>query len=99
MSTNLEYSERKRPRKRESRRQAREAQREKERQRARTRDKKTKETSFVERTTLKFCSGGEKMRNAGGHQGEMSGSEKKKGEQEHLRRFPIKRVTRKILEV
>ena len=39
------------------------------------------------------------MRNAGGHQGEMSGSEKKKVEQEHLRLFPIKRVTRKILEV
>ena len=30
----------------------------------------TKETNFGGRKTLKFCSGGEKMRNASGHQGE-----------------------------
>ena len=56
---------------RESRRQASEAQREIERQRARARDKKqqqkqqqqTKETNFLGRTTWKFFSGGEKIRN------------------------------------
>ena len=34
---------------------------------------------FVGRTTLKFCNGGDKMRNASGHQCKvkMSGSEKK----------------------
>ena len=31
----------------------------------------------------KFHSGGEQMRNASGQQGEMSGSEKNKSEQEH----------------
>ena len=61
MSTNLEYRERQR--KRESRRQAREPQREKELQRARVGDK---ESLFVGRTTRKFCSGGEKMRNPSG---------------------------------
>ena len=30
---------------------------------------------------MQFCSGGEKMRNPSGHQGEMSGSEKSKQEQ------------------
>ena len=66
MSTNLEYRETQR--KRESRRQASEAQRDKERQRARARDKKNRRRHFfVGRTTRKFCSGGEKMRNASGH--------------------------------
>ena len=51
MSTNLEYRAGERQRKRESRRQASEAQREKGRQRSRARDKKTKETFFVGRTT------------------------------------------------
>ena len=40
------------------------------RERARARDKKTTEKNFVGRNTLKFYSGGEKMRNASGHQGE-----------------------------
>ena len=80
MSTNLEYRARERQRKRESRRQASEAQREKGRQRFRARDKKQRRHFFVGRTTWKFCSGGDKMRNASGHQckEKMSGSEKKK---------------------
>ena len=46
-------------------------------------------TFFVGRTTLKFCSGGEKMRNASGHQGE---NERlwKKSEKERVRKFPHK---------
>ena len=65
MFTNLEYRERERQRKRENRRRASEARREKkERRRARARDK---EPFFVGRTTW-ICSGGEKMRNASGHQ-------------------------------
>ena len=66
--------------KEESRWQASEAQREKGRQRSRAKDKKRKETFFVGRATLKFFSGGDKIRNASGHQCKMkmSGSEKKK---------------------
>ena len=65
--------------KRESRRQASEAQREKGRQRSRARDKKQRRHFFVGRTTWKFCSGGDKMRNSSGHQCKvkMSGSENK----------------------
>ena len=73
MSTFLEYRERERQRKRESRRQA-----SKERQRARGREK-SKGDFFVGRTTWKFCSGGEKVRNASGHQGESERQWKKKG--------------------
>ena len=82
MSTNLEYRARERQRKRESRRQASEAQREKGRQRSRARDKKQRRHFFVGRTTWKFCRGGDKMRNASGHQckEKMSGSEKKVSE-------------------
>ena len=68
MSTNLEYRARERQRKRESRWQASEAQRDKGRQRSRTRDKKQRRHFFVGRTTRQFCSGGDKMRNASGHQ-------------------------------
>ena len=77
MSTYLEYRARERQRKRESRRQASEAQREKGRQRFRARDKKQRRHFFVGRTTLKFCNGGDKMRNASGHQckSKMRGSE------------------------
>ena len=75
MFTNLENTERERQRKRESRRQASEAQREKKQQRARARDKKTK-----------FSSGGEKMRNAIGHQGEIE-RQWKKSEQEQIRYY------------
>jgi len=102
MSTNLEYRTGERQRKIESRRQASEAQPEKGRHRSRARDKKQSRHFFVRRTTWKFCSGGDKMRNASGHQckEKMSGS-KKKSEWEHVLNFSpyIKRVTRKFLEV
>ena len=80
MSTNLEYRARERQRKRESRRQASEAQLEKDRQRSRARDEKQGKHFFVGRTTRKYCRGGEKMRNASGHQCKvkMNGSAKKK---------------------
>ena len=79
MSTNLEYIARERQRKRESGRLASETQREKGRQGFRARDKKQRRHIFVGRTTRKFCSGGDKMRNASGHQCKvkMSGTEKK----------------------
>ena len=79
MFTNLEYRARGRQRKRESRRQATEAQREKGRKRSRAREKNKGDIFFVGRATWKFCSGGDKMRNASGHQCKvkMSGSEKK----------------------
>ena len=77
MSTNLKNRERERQRKRENGRQASECRREKERQKARAREKK--ETFFVGRTAWKFSSGGEKMRNASGHQGENKWQWKKKG--------------------
>ena len=79
MSTNLEYRASERQRKRECGRQASEAQREKGRQGFRARDKKQRRHLFVGRTTRKFCSGGDKMRNASGHQCKlkMSDSEKR----------------------
>ena len=46
-------------------RQASEAQREKEQER----ERKKKGDIFCWRNNMKFCSGGEKMRNASGHQG------------------------------
>ena len=78
MSTDLEYRAREAQRKRESRRQASEAQPEKGRQTFGARDKKQRRHFFVGRTTSKFCKGGDKMRNASGHQCKvkMSGSEK-----------------------
>ena len=100
MSTNLECRARERPRKRESRRQASEAQREKGRQRSGARDKKQRRHFFVERRTLKFCSGGNKMRNASGHQGKvkMSGNGKKVNKKT-CDISSIKRVAKKFLEV
>ena len=79
MSTNLEYRARERQRKRESRWQASKVQQEKEWQRSRARDKKQRRHFFVGRTTWKFCNGGDKMRNASGHQCKvkMNASEKK----------------------
>ena len=76
-----------RKRKRESRRQASEAYREKWLQRSRLRDKKRRHF-FVGRTR-KFCSGGDKMRNAIGYQCKvkLSGSEKKVNENMHVRHF------------
>ena len=101
MSTNLEYRAGERQRKRESRRRASEAQREKGRQRSRVRDKKQRRHFFVGRITWKFCSGGDKMGNASGHQWKVkiSGSEKKWTRART--KFPrsIKRVTKKFLEV
>ena len=77
MSTNLQCRAWERQWKRESRRQTSEAQREKGQQRSRARDKKQRRLIFVGKTTWKFCSGGEKMRNPSGHQCnmKMSGSE------------------------
>ena len=52
---------------------------------------------MVGRTTLKFCSGGEKMTNAGGHQCKvkMSDSEKKKKVNESTYDISsVKRVTK-----
>ena len=63
---------------------ASETQREKGRQGFRTRDKKQRRHFFVGRRTGKFCSGGDEMRNASGHQSKvkMRGSER-----EHVRHF------------
>ena len=71
MSTNLGYRRRERQRKKESERQASETQREKGGQSCRVRDKK-------DVFPLEFCSVGDKMRNASGHQFKVkkSGSEK-----------------------
>ena len=72
MSPNLEYRTTERQRKRESRLQASETQQEKgdrdlgrEIKKNKQTNKQTKEVFFfVGRTTKKFCSGGDKMRNA-----------------------------------
>ena len=51
---------------------------------------------------MTFCSGGEKMRNTSGHQGENERKWKKKSEQVNKNTYDIssiKRVTRKFLEV
>ena len=47
---------------------------------------------------MKFCSGGEKVRNASGHQGENERQRKKVNKNTFDISF-IKRVTRKFLEV
>ena len=67
------------------RRQASEAQREKELERS-ERDRKNKGDIFCWRNNMKFCSGGEKMRNASGHLGENE-RQWKKSEQEHVQHF------------
>ena len=64
------------------RRQAREAQREKELEG----DRKNKGHIFCCRNNMKFCSVGEKIRNASGHLGENE-RQWKKSEQEHVRHF------------
>ena len=95
MSTNLENRERERQRKTEKvRRQASEAQREKELER----DRKNKGGIFCWRNSMKFCSGGEKMRNASGHLGENE-RQRKKVNKNTYDISSIKRVTRKFLEV
>ena len=100
MSTNLEYRARETQRKRESGRQASEAQREKGRHRFGAREKKQRRHFFVGRTTRKFCNGGDKMRNASGHQCgmKMSGRGKIVNEKTYDN-SSIKRVTKKFLEV
>ena len=71
MSTNLEYRERQRQRKRESRRQVSEAQQEKNSDRDLEREVKDKRDIFLsEEQHENFCSGGGKIRNVSGHQGE-----------------------------
>ena len=42
---------------------------------------------FVARTTGKFCSGGDKMRNASGHQCKVKMSDSVKSERERVRQF------------
>ena len=71
-----------------------------ERPRKRARDKKQRRHFFVERITWKFCSGGNKMRNASRHQckEKMSGSEKKVNKKTYDI-SSIKRLTKKFLEV
>ena len=54
---------------------------------------------FVGRATKKFCTGGEKMRNASGTKMKMSGSEKKKVNKNTYDVSSIKRITRKFLDV
>ena len=76
------------------RRQASEARREKELER----DRKNKGDIFCWRNNMKFCSGGEKVRNASGHQGENERQRKKVNKNTYDISF-IKRVTRKFLEV
>ena len=64
------------------------------------REIKTKETFFCWKNNMKFCSGGDKMRNASGHQCKvkMSGSEKKVNENTYDISSQ-KRVNKKFLEV
>ena len=92
MSTNLEY------RAREIRWQASKGQREKGRQRSRATDK----IFFFWRTTWKFCSGGDKMRNAGSQQANARwtwGAVKKSELVRTHTPFPPLSVTKKFLEV
>ena len=77
MSTNLER-ERQRKKKAGDMLAKLNEKKKKREKRARARDKKQRGTFFVGRTTLKFCSGGEKMRNASSHQGENERQWKKK---------------------
>ena len=72
MPTNLEYGERERRGK--TGRQASEAQPEKELER----ERKSKGNIFCWRNQMKFCSGGEKMRNACFHQRKNERREKQK---------------------
>ena len=76
------------------RRQASETRREKELER----DRKNKGDIFLWRNNMKFYSGGNKMRNASGHQGENERQRKKVNKNTYDISF-IKRVTRKFLEV
>ena len=88
MPTNLEYRKRGRQRKRESRATEKELEQE----------RKHKGDIFGWRKNMKFCSCGEKMRNACVHQGENERREKKVN-MDTYDIFSIKWVTRKFLEV
>ena len=55
------------------------------RERAKARDKEQRRPISLEKKTCKFYSGGEKTRNASGHQGENERQWKKKMEQEQMR--------------
>ena len=77
--------------KEKARRQASEAQREKELER----DRKNNGDIFCGRNNMKFCSGGEKMRNASGHLGENE-RQWKKSEQEHVRHFLHKTCNQEV---
>ena len=56
---------------------------------------------MLEEQKKKFCSGSDKMGNASGHQckGKISGSEKNVNEKNTYDISPIKRVTKRFLEV
>ena len=75
--------------------QASEGQREKGRERSRAREKKRKTFFFVGRTTSKFCSGGDKIRKASGHQCKMKmrGNKLKKVNENMYDISSIKRAT------
>ena len=97
MSTNLEY--RKRIKDREKEKVGREASKLNAGEKELERGGKKQRTHFIcWRNNVKFCSGGEKMRNASRNKGEKSDSEKKN---RTLTTFnsSIKRVTRKFLEI
>ena len=80
--------EQEKDRKKEKKRQASETRREKGRQRSRAREKKQRKLSLVGRATRKFCSSGDKMRNASRHQ-----FKKKMSRSEHVRHFLHKKVS------
>ena len=92
MSTNLEYRAGERQRKIESWQQASKVQQEKRQQTSRVRDKKQRRHFFGGRSTWKFCSGGDKMGNASGHQCKVKIIKRqwKKSEREHVRHFLVK---------
>ena len=87
MSTNLEYIEQEKDREKEKVGGRPANLNEKKGNRDLEREiKNNGDSFFVGKTTWKFCSGGEKMRNASGHQGENE-RRWKKSEQEHVRHF------------
>ena len=79
MSTNLEYRDREIQGKREVGGRQAKLNEKKRATEIYGREKKQRRHFFVERTTKKFCSSGDKIRNASGHKCKvkMSGSEKK----------------------
>ena len=90
LSTKLENRERERQKKRESKATGQRSSTRKEIKR----DRKNKGDIFCGRNNMKFCSGGEKMRNASGQLGENE-RRWKKSEQEHVRHFLHKTCNQK----